>query len=72
MNNLFSFDNLITDGAIWLALITINMTIVRLSYVAETKWVISVDDLSKLGLYCKKQKNTQQDIEKLHNWLNAN
>lgn len=56
MNNLFSFDNLITDGAIWLALITINMTIVRLSYVAETKWVISVDDLSKLGLYCKKQK----------------
>ena len=43
MNNLFSFDNLITDGAIWLALITINMTIIGLTSLAETKRVIGVD-----------------------------
>ncbi|MBO5345610.1 MAG: hypothetical protein J6A44_01740 [Paludibacteraceae bacterium] len=56
MNNLFSFDNLITDGAIWLALTTINMTIIGLTSLAETKRVIGVNDLSNLGLYCKKQK----------------
>lgn len=43
MSNLFSFDNLISDGAIWLALITINMTIIGLTSLAETKRVIGVD-----------------------------
>jgi hypothetical protein len=47
-------------------------TLLRILSIFVDKKNISVDDLSNLGLYCKKQKNTQQDIEKLHNWLNAN
>jgi exodeoxyribonuclease VII large subunit len=47
-------------------------TLLRILSIFVDKKNISIDDLSNLGLYCKKQKNTQQDIEKLHNWLNAN
>lgn len=47
-------------------------TLLRILSIFVDKKNISIDDLNNLGLYCKKQKSTQQDIEKLHNWLNAN